>query len=91
VFPIADVNELPRGGRGVILMKLNEGDTLAAVAVAASDETLQIRCISKTGKETQMSVTPKDVQIFLSARARKGEAFIGRTQPVGFVRETPLK
>jgi topoisomerase-4 subunit A len=38
-----------------------------------------------------MSVTPKDVQIFLSARARKGEAFIGRTQPVGFVRETPLK
>jgi len=71
-------------------MKLNDGDTLAAVSVAGSDETLLIRCISKAGKETQMSVTPKDVQIFLSARARKGEPFVGRTQPVGFVRETPL-
>ena len=91
VFPVADVNELSRGGRGVILMKLNEGDELAAVAVAGSGETLQVRCLSKTGKETQMAVTPKDIQVFLSARARKGEAFIGRTQPLAFFREAPPK
>ena len=81
LFPIDQMKELSGGGRGNIIMGLDEGETLAAACVAQSSLTLL--CNTRGGKPVETSVAPRDWEQWLGKRARKGKPAPGRSQANG--------
>jgi len=81
IFPIDQMKELSGGGRGNVLMGLDEGETLAAVCVAHTSLTLL--CNTRGGKPVETSVAPRDWEQWLGKRARKGKPAPGRSQANG--------
>lgn len=81
LFPIDQMKELSGGGRGNVLMGLDEGETLAAVCVAHTSLTLL--CNTRGGKPVETSVAPRDWEQWLGKRARKGKPAPGRSQANG--------
>ena len=81
LFPIDQMKELSGGGRGNVLMGLDEGETLAAVCVAHTSLTLL--CNTRGGKPVETSIAPRDWEQWLGKRARKGKPAPGRSQANG--------
>ncbi|WP_374246964.1 DNA topoisomerase IV subunit A [Zoogloea sp.] len=81
VFPLDQMKELSGGGRGVIIMALDEGETLAATCVATNGLTLL--AATRGGKAVELAVGPKDWEPWLGKRARKGKPAPGRSQSNG--------
>ena len=81
IFPIDQMKELSGGGRGNVLMGLDEGETLAAVCVAHTSLTLL--CNTRGGKPVETSIAPRDWEQWLGKRARKGKPAPGRSQANG--------
>jgi len=87
VFPLDEVNELPSGGKGVMAMRLHEGE--AMLGLAAADAGLQVAAVGRGDKRTTLAIKPSDLRHYRGNRARSGrklEPYFKRVE--GF--ESPL-
>ena len=80
VFLLADMKHLSGGGKGVIIMGLAEGDTLAATQVIYKPE---LKVVGMVGsKEQQVKLTGAGLQEYFGARARGGKNLPTKMKPV---------
>ncbi|MGZ5039777.1 MAG: DNA topoisomerase IV subunit A [Usitatibacter sp.] len=75
VFALEEVNELPSGGKGVMAMKLHEGEPMLGIQVA--DAGVKIAAFGRGDKRTTLTVRPSDLEHYRGARARTGRVLQG--------------
>ncbi len=80
VFPRPEM-KTQSGGRGVIVMALDEGEALAAVAVPADDAVLSIEGTGRGGKTTTVELKPAQREALRHRRARKGAPLTPKLKP----------
>ncbi|WP_292996099.1 DNA topoisomerase IV subunit A [Nitrosomonas sp.] len=71
LFPISEMKELS-GGKGVIILGLNESESLIATAVLAEGSSLQVKGTGAGNKSLQRVLNWEELQPFVLHRARKG-------------------
>jgi topoisomerase-4 subunit A len=80
VFPIGEVNALSAGGKGVILMRLHEGEALVAVRTVAN--AVKVRGKGRGDKPSVVEVPAKDLENYRGSRARSGRVLQGSLKSV---------
>ena len=75
VFPLAEVNELPSGGKGVMAMRLHDGEPMVGLRVA--DDGVKVAVVGRGDKRTTIAVRPGDLEHYRGARARTGRVLQG--------------
>jgi topoisomerase IV subunit A len=70
------------GGRGVIVMALDAGESLVAVAVPADDEALTVIGEGRAGKRVELEIKPTQRETLRHRRARKGAPLARNMKPV---------
>ena len=70
------------GGRGVIVMALDSGESLVAVAVPADDEALTVIGDGRAGKRVELEIKPTQRETLRHRRARKGAPLGRNMKPV---------
>ena len=85
VFPRPEL-KTQAGGRGVIVMGLDDKESLAAVAVPPNDAVVLIDGIGRGSKPTQASYKPAQLEGLRHRRARKGMLITPKIKPttIGF-------
>ncbi len=73
VFPRSEM-KVQSGGKGVIIMALDAGEKLAAVAIPPDDATLVVSGIGRGSKPTEIELKPSQRESLRHRRARKGMA-----------------
>jgi topoisomerase-4 subunit A len=71
VFPLDELKRLPTGGKGVILMGLDDKEKLAS-AIAVGPDGATYSGAGRAGKPTELSLDAKTLKSFAGNRARKG-------------------
>ncbi|WP_172457158.1 DNA topoisomerase IV subunit A [Polynucleobacter necessarius] len=71
VFPLDELKRLPTGGKGVILMGLDDKEFLAS-AIAVGPDGATYSGAGRAGKPTELSLDAKTLKSFAGNRARKG-------------------
>ncbi|MBJ7379403.1 MAG: DNA topoisomerase IV subunit A [Polynucleobacter sp.] len=71
VFPLDEIKRLPTGGKGVILMGLDDQERLAS-AIAFGEAGALFTGLGRGGKYTETSLDFKTLKSFAGNRARKG-------------------
>ena len=71
VFPLDELKRLPTGGKGVILMGLDDKELLAS-AIAVGPDGATYSGAGRAGKPTELSLDSKTLKSFAGNRARKG-------------------
>ncbi|WP_174220957.1 DNA topoisomerase IV subunit A [Polynucleobacter necessarius] len=71
VFPLDEIKRLPTGGKGVILMGLDDKEFLAS-AIAVGSDGATYSGSGRSGKPTELSLDAKTLKSFAGNRARKG-------------------
>ncbi len=71
-FPLAEMKRLAGGGKGLIVMGLEEGDALASVFVAVKSK-MTVVAQSGTGREQLIRLSEADLQTHFGKRARMGK------------------
>ena len=71
VFPLDELKRLPTGGKGVILMGLDDKEYLAS-AIAFGPDGATYSGAGRAGKPTELSLDAKTLKSFAGNRARKG-------------------
>jgi topoisomerase-4 subunit A len=90
VFPAPEIKYLASGGRGVILMALEEGERLVA-AIACGSSGVVIEGISpRASKPLEISLGGQSFAGMLSTRARKGGLITPRMRPVSIRRRAAI-
>jgi topoisomerase-4 subunit A len=79
VFPLDEVKELPSGGRGVMAMKLHEGETM--LGVRPVEDPVRI-AILRGEKRVAVEVDAKSIEHYRGARARTGRVLQARFRKV---------
>ncbi|HJV25240.1 MAG TPA: DNA topoisomerase IV subunit A [Aromatoleum sp.] len=69
------------GGRGVIVMALDDGEALVAVAVPADDAVLKVEGIGRGNKAAAVELKPAQLAGLVHRRARKGMALAIKLKP----------
>ncbi|ATE59398.1 DNA topoisomerase IV subunit A [Thauera sinica] len=80
VFPLPEM-KTQSGGRGVIVMALDEGEALAAVAAPADDAMLAIEGTGRGGRAVTIDLKPAQRETLRHRRARKGAPLAPRIKP----------
>ena len=80
VFPLAEVNELSGGGKGVILMRLHEGESLLGARAVAG--TLKVKGKGRGDKVSFAGVPAAELENYRGARARSGRVLQGSLKSV---------
>ncbi len=70
-FPLAEMKRLDGGGKGVVVMGLDEGDELAAVIVTPKTK-ITVMAQAGNGKEQTIKLSENDLQSHFGKRARMG-------------------
>ena len=70
VFPLEEIKELPSGGRGVVAMKLHEGEAMLGVRPVTAD--LAIAAVGRSDKRITITIDKKTIAHYRGARARTG-------------------
>ena len=70
VFPLEEVKELPSGGRGVMAMKLHEGEAMLGIVPVAGE--IRIAAFGRSDKRITITVDAKTIEHYRGARARTG-------------------
>ena len=70
VFPLEEIKELPNGGRGVMAMKLHEGE--AMLGLLPVELPLQIAAIGRGDKRVTIAIDSKALDHYRGPRARTG-------------------
>lgn len=79
VFLLAEMKQLPGGGKGVIIMGLGEGDKLAAASVINQAE---VKIIGKAGtREQVIKLSGAALQGYFGKRARGGKQLQSKLKP----------
>lgn len=71
LFPISEMKELS-GGKGVIILGLNDSESLIATAVLPEGSSLQVKGTGAGNKSLQRVLNWEELQPFVLHRARKG-------------------
>lgn len=71
-FPLAEMKRLSSGGRGVIVMGLEEGDELISILVAVKSK-LTVIAQNGAGREHLLKLSEADLQTHFGKRARMGK------------------
>jgi topoisomerase-4 subunit A len=71
VFPLDELKRLPTGGKGVILMGLDDKEKLSS-AIAVGPNGATYSGAGRAGKPTELSLDAKTLKSFAGNRARKG-------------------
>ena len=71
VFPLDELKRLPTGGKGVILMGLDDKEFMAS-AIAVGPHGATYSGAGRAGKPTELSLDAKTLKSFAGNRARKG-------------------
>ena len=71
VFPLDELKRLPAGGKGVILMGLDDKERLAS-AIAVGPDGATYSGAGRAGKPSELSLDSKTLKSFAGNRARKG-------------------
>ncbi len=71
VFPLDELKRLPTGGKGVILMGLDDKEFLAS-AIAVGPDGASYSGSGRAGKPTDLNLDAKTLKSFAGNRARKG-------------------
>jgi topoisomerase-4 subunit A len=71
VFPLDELKRLPTGGKGVILMGLDDKERLAS-AIAVGPDGATYSGAGRAGKPSELSLDSKTLKSFAGNRARKG-------------------
>jgi topoisomerase-4 subunit A len=69
------------GGRGVIVMALDEDERLVAVAVPSDDAPLTVEGVGRGNKPTTITLTPTQREGLRHRRARRGSLLAPRIKP----------
>jgi len=80
VFPLEEVNELPSGGKGVMAMKLHEGEPM--IGLRPADRGFAIAIVGRGDKRTTIAVRAGDLEHYRGARARTGRVLQGKFKAV---------
>jgi topoisomerase IV subunit A len=80
VFPIEEMKHLPAGGKGVIVMGLDEGEQLVA-ALALTAKSLTVAGTGRGGKATEIRLNASQLQEYIGKRARKGKLLPHKIKP----------
>ncbi len=83
VFPRSEM-KVQSGGRGVIVMALDDGEKLIAVAVPDNDTPVGVTGIGRGRKDVTLTLKPAQLEGWRHRRARKGMALPQKIQPTGF-------
>jgi len=70
VFPLEEVPELANGGKGVMAIKLHEGERMAGIRIA--DGGVHVGAIGRGDKRVTLDVSAKDLAHYRGNRARTG-------------------
>jgi topoisomerase-4 subunit A len=70
VFPLEEVNELPNGGRGVMAIKLHEGEAMLGLQPVVAE--IRIASFGRSDKRNTLVVKPADLEHYRGNRARTG-------------------
>ena len=71
-FAVGELKELPKGGRGLMLMRLEEGAQLAGAAPYT--RSICVQGLGRGGKERSETFEIRSLNNALAARGRKGKA-----------------
>ncbi|NMG17290.1 DNA topoisomerase IV subunit A [Aromatoleum bremense] len=80
VFPRSEM-KVQAGGRGVIVMALDEGESMVAVAAPADAAVLKVEGIGRGNKATSVDLKPAQLATLVHRRARKGSPLAIRIKP----------
>ncbi len=80
IFPRAEM-KVQSGGRGVIVMGLDDGEALAAIAVPTDDAVLTVEGSGRGGKAVKVELKPTQREALRHRRARKGAAMAIKIKP----------
>jgi topoisomerase-4 subunit A len=70
VFPMEEVNELPSGGKGVMAIKLHEGERMVGLRPVV--DRVAVAAIGRGDKRTSLDIGRKDLEHYRGTRARTG-------------------
>jgi topoisomerase IV subunit A len=79
VFPIEEVNELANGGRGVMAIKLHEGESMIGLQAVSGEVKI---VVIRGEKRAAVVVKPADLEHYRGARARTGRVLQARFKAV---------
>ncbi|GIK88264.1 MAG: DNA topoisomerase 4 subunit A [Betaproteobacteria bacterium] len=82
VFPVAEMREVPRG-RGVIMMRLDDGQSLLAVALVPPTR-VAVRGANRVGRVVDVVLEGDALAKHLLPRARKGALVASKLRIAGF-------
>ncbi|MBC3861835.1 DNA topoisomerase IV subunit A [Undibacterium jejuense] len=82
VFGLAEIKQLSSGGRGVILMELEDKEMLIG-AQAISQKGVKVRGVGRGGKEQEVNLSATSLSIHINKRARKGKALESKIKASG--------
>jgi topoisomerase-4 subunit A len=88
VFSASEVKSLAGGGRGVILMGLDDGEKLVA-ATPCGDAGVIVGGQGRGGKAIEVHVRGRDLEGYAGHRARKGTLITPRVKPVSLHNPAP--
>ncbi|MES2036215.1 MAG: DNA topoisomerase IV subunit A [Pseudomonadota bacterium] len=82
VFGLAEIKQLSSGGRGVILMELEDKENLVS-AQAISQRGVRVHGIGRGGKPQEVNLSASGLGIHIGKRARKGKALEAKIKATG--------
>ncbi|MFZ3002646.1 MAG: DNA topoisomerase IV subunit A [Undibacterium umbellatum] len=82
VFGLAEIKQLSSGGRGVILMELEDKESLLS-AQAISQRGVRVLGIGRGGKPQEINLSATGLGIHIGKRARKGKALEAKIKASG--------
>jgi topoisomerase-4 subunit A len=80
VFPLAEVNELPSGGKGVMAIRLHDGEKM--IGLEPVEDGLTVAVIGRGDKRTTIEVKPGGIEHYRGTRARTGRTLQGTFKKV---------
>ncbi|MFZ6743900.1 DNA topoisomerase IV subunit A [Undibacterium sp. JH2W] len=87
VFGLAEIKQLSSGGRGVILMELEDKESLLS-AQAISQRGVRVLGIGRGGKPQEVNLSATGLGIHIGKRARKGKALEAKIKASGLQKIT---
>ena len=82
VFGLNEIKHLSSGGKGVILMELDQGEKLQAVKVI-SQKGITVYGIGRASKPQEISLSAANLAPHIHKRARKGKKLESKLKPLG--------
>ncbi|MES2068925.1 MAG: DNA topoisomerase IV subunit A [Pseudomonadota bacterium] len=85
VFGLAEIKQLSSGGRGVILMELEDKEKLLATQ-AISQKGVRVTGVGRAAKVQEVNLSAAALAIHIGKRARKGKTLEAKLKPSGIAR-----